>query len=117
MRPVGRQHSGYSAMASRTSDILQAFPARTLRPDERELVAEWLASADDIASAYISERRSGDPAIYRKIVIAERGNNRATYLIHTPFDMDFWIVQCGQPESTVHRFGSLRDALNFVRPV
>ncbi len=30
-------------MLVRTEDILQTFPARPLRPDERELVAEWLA--------------------------------------------------------------------------
>jgi hypothetical protein len=48
-------------------DALHYFPARPLRPNENALVAEWLAGAGDIAAAYVSNRRTDDPAHYRRI--------------------------------------------------
>lgn len=98
-------------------DVLQTLPPRPLRLDEQALVAEWLAAAGDIARAYVSQRRSDDPAIYRRIVIVEDANSGPTYLIHTPSGMDIWILLYVSPELGGCRFDSLRDALNFVRPV
>ena len=95
----------------------QAFPPRPLRPDERALVAEWLASAGDVASAFISERSTDDPGVYRRIVITLEGDGEPSYLIDTPTGTDYWIVLQCRPYQDVHRFGSLREALNFVRPV
>ena len=41
-------------------DMIRHLPARLLAPDERTLVAEWLAGAGDIAEAYVSDRRGDD---------------------------------------------------------
>ena len=102
-------------MSRRRANILQ-FPPRPLRPDERKLVAEWLAAAGDVASAYVSDRRRDDPAIYRRIVIAE-GNGVPTHLVHTPFGVSFWMVMRVRSAPEIQRFDSLHDALNSIRPV
>lgn len=104
-------------MTSRSDDNLQALPPRPLRPDERELVAEWLAAAGDVALAYVSARSGDDPAIYRRIVINVDGDDQPSYLIDTPDGMDLWTVLQCRPELDAYEFRSLRDALNFVRPV
>jgi len=104
-------------MLDRTLDIRQTFPARPLRPDERELVAEWLVAAGDVSSAYVSERRSDDPAIYRRIAISADGDGAFTHLIHSPFHSDVWIVLQVRHKPEIHQFETLLDALNFVRPV
>ena len=104
-------------MLVRTQDILQTFPARPLRPDERELVAEWLAAAGDVSSAFVSERRTDDPAIYRRIAISADGNDAFTHLIHTPLHTNVWVVLDVRFKPEVHLFESLREALNFIRPV
>jgi hypothetical protein len=104
-------------MLGHTEDILQTFPARPLRPHERELVAEWLAVAGDVSSAFVSERRTDDPAIYRRIAISVDGNSAFTHLIHTPLHNDVWVVLDVRFKPEVHRFESLWEALNFIRPV
>jgi hypothetical protein len=104
-------------MPGRTIDLQQTFPARPLRPDERDLVAEWLAAAGNVSSAYVSERRTDDPAIYRRIAISADGDGAFTHLIHAPFHSDVWIVLHVRHKPEIHHFESLQDALNFVRPV
>jgi hypothetical protein len=104
-------------MPGRIVDLLKTLPPRHLKPGERAMVAEWLAAAGDIASAYFSEREHDDPAIYRRIVITEGKNSGPTFLIHTPANMKIWIVLCVGSPSYARGFDSLRDALNFVRPV
>jgi hypothetical protein len=88
-----------------------------LRPDERDLLAEWLAVAGDVSTAFVSSRRTDSPAIYRKIVISVDGDGEPTYLIDTPAGTDLWIVVRCRPVPDAYQFDSLRDALNFVRPV
>ena len=56
-------------MTDRIEDVLRTFPPRPLNPDERALVDTWLSATCDVASAYVSERRSDDPALYRRIVV------------------------------------------------
>ena len=104
-------------MLIRTEDILQTFPARPLRPGERELVAEWLAAAGDVSSAFVSERRTDDPAICQRIAISVAGNGAFTHLIHTSFHNDAWIVLDVRYIPEFHQFDTLVEALNFVRPV
>lgn len=95
----------------------EALPPRLLRADERNLVEEWLAAAGDVASAFVSSRRSDSPAIYRKIVITVEGDGEPTYLIDTRAGTSLWIVIRCRPALDAYEFGSLREALNFVRPV
>ena len=104
-------------MANSTIDVLRTLPPRPLGPGERQLLATWLAVAGDVALAYVSERRSDDPAIYRRIVIAMEADCVPTYLIHTPTNMDIWVLMHVSPEFEGRSFDSLRDALNFIRPV
>ena len=93
------------------------YPPRLLRPDERALVAEWLAAAGDVSSAYVSQRQSDHPAIYRRVVITERDGGGPSYLIDTPVNSDYWIVIRVCPEPEAHSFPSLRAALNSIRLV
>lgn len=104
-------------MARLRGDILGTLPPRPLRPGERELVTEWLAAAGDVASAYVSDRRSDDPALRGKIVICVKGNGGLTHLVHTPTNADCWLVMRVCPMPEIDRFGSLREALNSIRPV
>jgi hypothetical protein len=104
-------------MLDHALDIRQTFPARPLRPDERDLVAEWLAAAGNVSSAYVSERRSDDPSIYRRIAISADGDGAFTHLIHAPFHSDVWIVLQVRHKPEIHQFETLLEALNFVRPV
>src|SRR5262249_2635325 len=62
-------------------NVTRNFPARPLTPDERALVADWLATAGDIASAYVSERRSDDPDLHHRILISA-GPPRGTLAYH-----------------------------------
>ena len=103
-------------MSYHLDDSGQMFPSRPLRPDERKLVEEWLASAGDVVSAYISQRRTDDPATYRQIVITIGGDGEPSYFIDTPNGTNYWIVAQSLPFPDVHQFDSLREALNFVRP-
>ncbi len=103
-------------MLGRTDNILQTFPARPLRADERELLAEWLAAASDVSSAFVSERRTDDPAIQHRIAISVEQNGAFTHFIHTPANDDVWIVLNVHYRPEVHQFDSLLEALNFIRP-
>lgn len=103
-------------MTSRIVDVLQTLPPRYLRLDERELVTEWLAAAGDVALAYVSDRRSDDPAIYRRIVIIERASSGPSYLIHAPASVDAWIVMRVGADQEANVCASLREALDSIRP-
>jgi hypothetical protein len=96
---------------------LRTFPPRPLNPDERELVATWLAGTFDVASAYVSERRSDDPALYRRIVINLGPGPGPTHLIHAPTGISCWLVTSVLDGGNVQRFDNLRNALNSIRPV
>lgn len=104
-------------MMDRTNEVLRTFPPRPLNPDERELVGEWFAATGDVTSAFISERRGDDPAMYRRIVIALGPGREPSYLVHAPMGMSCWLVFVPRGDSEVHRFDTLRAALNFIRPV
>ncbi|HUB13464.1 MAG TPA: hypothetical protein VMB34_16060 [Acetobacteraceae bacterium] len=104
-------------MTDRTEHVLRTFPPRPLNPDERALVQAWLAIACDVASAYVSERRSDDPAIYHRIVVTVGPEPTPSFLIHAPAGLSCWLVQSVGGEPSVRRFDSLRAALNAIRPV
>ena len=98
-------------------DALHHFPARPLTPGEHALVAEWLATAGDIAAAYASNRRADDPAHYRRIIIVTKPDDGPSHLVHAPSGRNIWIVFILGRRMRVRRFLSLRDALNSIRPV
>ncbi len=80
-------------------------------------MAEWFAATGDVASAYVCQRKTDDPAIYRRIAISVDGNVEYTHLIHTSFDNASWTVVDVRHKSEAHQFDSLVEALNFVRDV
>ncbi len=104
-------------MPDRTGDVLRTFPPRPLNPDERALVATWLAATCNVSSAYISERRSDDPALYRRIVITIGPDPKPSYLVHAPSGISCWLVTSVGHGSEVQRFDTLRAALNSIRRV
>ncbi len=104
-------------MSKCSAEILLAFPPRPLGPDERALVAEWLANAGDILSAYVSERRSDDPRLHRRVVIVAGPVDRPSHIVHAPSGTITWILATVGPPANVEQFETLREALNAVRPV
>ena len=104
-------------MAYNATELLLALPPRPLRPDERTLLGEWLAAAGDIASAFFSERRADDPALYRRIVIYEDENAGPSYLVHAPLSVDTWVAMTVGNAAEARSFATLREALNSIRPV
>jgi hypothetical protein len=81
------------------------------------LLDEWVSAAGDIASAYFCERRSDDPAMYRRVVICEKADHGPSYLIHTAVSLDIWVKLNVRQTSKPQSFNTLREALNSVRPV
>jgi len=104
-------------MADRMGDVLRTFPPRPPNPEERALVAEWLAGTCNVASAYVSERRGDDPTIYRRIVVATGPERTPSFLVHAPAGMNCWLVSSVGHGSDVQRFDNLRSALNSIRTV
>ena len=104
-------------MAHRPPHILRTFPPRALAPHEHAFVAEWLSRAGDIVSAYVAERRSDDPAMYRRVVIVAGLSNRPSHLIHAPEGMSCWLLFSIGEYPPVRQFDTLREALNSIRPV
>jgi hypothetical protein len=96
-------------------EVLLTFPARDLKPGERTVLAKWLGRAGDIALA--CERRSNDPALFRRIVIIRRHGYPPSHLIHAPTDIPCWLVCSTGQRPRVKQFDTLHAALNFVRPV
>jgi len=104
-------------MTDRTGDVLRTFPPRPLDPDERALVTTWLAATCNVAAAYVSERRSDDPALYRRIVVTIGPDQAPSCLIHAPLGINCWLVSSVGHGSQVQRFDSLPAALNSIRLV
>jgi hypothetical protein len=77
----------------------------------------WLAATCDVASAFVSERRSDDPALYRRIVVTVGPGQGPSHLVHAPTGISCWLVSSVGRGSEVRRFDSLRAALNAIRPV
>jgi hypothetical protein len=93
------------------------FPARRLTSDEHSIVIERLASAVDIASAYISNRRGDDPTLHHRIITAPDSHAGPSHFIHAPGGRNIWIVFSSGWRTRVRRFRTLRAAFNSIRPV
>ena len=96
--------------------VLRTFPPRPLTEAERELLLDWVETARDF-QAFVSERRSDDPAIYRRVVVSHRNTQQHLYLIHCPKDLDCWIMVSPVGGKSIGRFASLRTALEYIGPV
>jgi hypothetical protein len=104
-------------MSKTAAEILLTIPPRMLSPTEQVVVQEWIALAGDVPSAYVSQRRSDDPAFFGRVVIATGPDTKPTHTIHVPAGSALWLViLMGSPQSA-RQFNTLRDALNSVRPV
>jgi hypothetical protein len=97
-------------------NVVGERPPRLLTDDERLLLHAW-ATANGVLSAFVSQRQTDDPAIYRRIVVFRRVTKRHLYLIHCPLGSSGWIVLSAVERDDLGYFPSLRDALNFIRPV
>jgi hypothetical protein len=104
-------------MPKYSAEILLAFPPRPLDEKEQALVDEWLALSGDVLMAYVSQRRSDDPRLYRRVVIAGGPTPRPSHIVHAPSGAAGWLVTTVGPPVAVQVFDTLRDALNSVRQV
>jgi hypothetical protein len=98
-------------------DVFRHCPARALSPAEHALVAEWLAAAGDIALAYVADRATDDPTIYRCVVVVTNTEHGPSHRIHAPFDQDVWVVFAVGQVPQVQMFDTLQSALNSIRSV
>jgi hypothetical protein len=98
-------------------DVLLRYPPRELSPLERELTNEWLGLAADISGAYVSGRKSDDPALHRRIVITDGSQGHPTHLIHCAERLRLWVKMTLGPYQCVEMFDTLQAALNSIRPV
>lgn len=96
-------------------NVLRTFPPRPVTDGERQILRDWIRTTEDL-SAYVSERRSDDPAIYRRIVVSRRATKQHLYLIHSPQGSDCWIVLSAVEAEDVGHFPTLRAALDHIRP-
>ena len=103
-------------MDRHADNVQRIFPPRLLTDGEREILLGWIGAAADF-TAFVSERRSDDPAIYRRIVVCRRVDNRRLYLIHSHRNSDHWIMVSAADGDEVGRFPTLRAALNCISPV
>ena len=67
-------------------------------------MAELIASAGDIAEAFVSSRRGDDPALSNRIVIVTKPQKGPTYLVHAPSGRDIWIVLSLGRRTKIQRF-------------
>jgi hypothetical protein len=104
-------------MSKTAADILLIFPPRMLSSTEQVLVQEWRRLAGDVPSAYVSERRSDDPAFFGRVVIATGPDTKPSHTVHVPAGSVLWLVTSMGPPQSVRQFDTLREALNSVRPV
>jgi len=103
-------------MNDHVRNVQRIFPPRPLTDGERAILLGWSMAAKDF-SAFVSERRSDDPAVYRRIVISRRSGNRRLYLIHSHQNSDHWIMVSAADQEDIGHFPTLRAALNYISPV
>jgi len=108
-------------MPSNADNVILTFPPRRISDWERALFAEWFAATQreelGIAQAYVSERRGDDPMIAGRMVVVEWPSKEPSHLIYSPAGSTLWVVSSAPMWGNLQRFGTLRDALNAIRPV
>ena len=108
---------GFSGTSDRMREAIRHLPARLLTPQERDLVAEWFATAGDISLAYVSNRAGDDPALLHRIVVVMKAGDGPSHIVYAPSGRDIWIVFSAGRRTRLRRFRALRAALNSIRPV
>src|ERR1700722_11406094 len=100
-------------MDHRVENVHRIFPPRPLTDGERAILLGWTTVAKGF-STFVSERRSDDPAIYRRIIVSRKGNNQRLYLIHSHQNSDYWVMISAADGEDIGHFPTLRAALNFI---
>ncbi len=95
---------------------LRTAPPRPLTDDERNLLRDWNRAAKGFY-AFVSERQSDAPAIYRQIVVSRRSMKQDLYLIQPPKNSTYWIMHSCAKGEYIERFPTLRAALIYIEPV
>jgi hypothetical protein len=107
-------------MPSPADNVILTFPPRTVSREEQVLLAEWFAATQraghDVERAFISERRGDDPKIVGRIVVVLQSSKQPAFLVFAPTESLFWVTAAPAWDK-VHRFRTLRTALNSIRPV
>jgi hypothetical protein len=102
---------------SRMRNEIRHFPARLMTFDEQALVADWLATAGDVALAYISNRCNDDPSLHHRLIIRAGTDDAPSHIVHAASGRDIWFVFEPGGRARIRRFRTLRTALNSIRPV
>jgi hypothetical protein len=95
--------------------VARHLPARLMTPDERALFDDWLATAGDIASAYISQRRGDDPILRNRIVLAAGPDESPSHIVFAAIGRDIWVVLQPSRRTRIQRFRTLHAVLDSLR--
>jgi hypothetical protein len=85
-----------------------------MTPDERALFDDWLATAGDIASAYISQRRGDDPILRNRIVLAAGVDDSPSHIVFAATGRDIWVVLQPSRRTRIQRFRTLHAVLDSL---
>ncbi len=96
---------------------ISGIRTREREPQERQLVDEWLALAGDVPGAYVSGRKSDDPALYRRIVTSMGADDLPTHLIRASAGLRLWLKMTVAREMRLEMYATLAAALNSIRRV
>jgi hypothetical protein len=88
-----------------------------MTPDEPALVADWLATAGDIALAYISKRCTDDPDLHHRILINTGPHGAPSHIVYAASGRDIWVVLKPGKRTKIQRLRTLQAALNSIRTV
>lgn len=97
-------------------NVLRTSSPRPLTDDEHLLLNDWIQAAQGF-TAFVSERRSDEPAIYRRIVVSLRATRQHLYLLHAATEPAGWIMLTIATGEYFGRFPTLRAVLDHIEPV
>jgi hypothetical protein len=108
-------------MPSNADNVILTFPPRPVSRWDRATLAEWFAAVQrdscGVANAYVCERRGEDPMLAGRILVFEQPGQEPSYVVYSPAESTFWVVASSPALGHLRRFGTLRGALNAIRPV
>jgi hypothetical protein len=97
-------------------NVLRTSPPRPLTDDERLLLHDWVRGAQGF-TAFVSDRRTDEPAIYRRIVISVRATRQHLYLVHAATEPACWMMLSIATGEYAARLPTLRAVLESIEPV